>query len=284
MKKALVLAVLWSGVFPASVNAQAYYNGNYYNNGAYGLSGYTSQASYTSAQYVSGNQNNASLQNYFPGSNYYEPHKIEPKKQREIGSISVGADYVLSYASYETVDFVIDPALTGGSSYVSDTRDFDRRFNSISLNIGWRPLRYLGFEAFYSTSLDEDKVTYTESYSHFPEFARGEYSVSYKVYGLDLLGYVPITDDIEFIASVGVGKYDAKAKVKIMAYEDTSHTNIRSSGKEFEDSATAYRIGGGFQIWLSKHLTLRVMGRWTNIGGDFMSYITEINAGVRYHF
>ena len=99
-----------------------------------------------------------------------------------------------------------------------------------------------------------------------------------------MLGYVPINDDIEFIASIGVGKYDATAKVKIMAYEGISTNELRSTSKEFEDSSVAYRIGGGFQIWLSKHLTLRVMGRWSSIGGDFMSYITEINAGVRYHF
>ena len=285
MKKTFVSTVVFSSLFPAIALAQAYYNGGYSNIGAYGISGYAKpQPSYTPAQAVSGNGNASLMQNYFPGSSYYAPQQPEARKQREIGSISVGADYVLGYASYETVDYTIESALNGGNDYTSDTRNFDRSFNSISLNIGWRPLRYVGIEAFYSTSLDEDKVTHTESYSQYPEFARGEYTVSYKVYGLDLLGYVPINDDIEFIASIGVGKYDATAKVKIMAYEGISTNELRSTSKEFEDSSVAYRIGGGFQIWLSKHLTLRVMGRWSSIGGDFMSYITEINAGVRYHF
>ena len=196
----------------------------------------------------------------------------------------VGADYVLGYASYETVDFVVDSALTDGQSFVSDTRDLDRMFNSLSFNIGWRPLRNIGIEAFYQASLNETKVKYVESYTHYPEFARGEYKASYKVYGLDLLGYIPINDYIEFIASVGVGKYDAEAKVKVTAYEDTSYNQLRTTSKTFEDSKMAYRIGAGGQIWLSKHLTFRVMARWTQIGGDFMKYITEVNAGVRYHF
>ena len=285
MKKICFLAVLFAGALPAAVWAQAYYNGGYYNVGAYGVAGYAKpQPAYTPAQSVSGKQSNSALQNYFPGGSYYAPPAPSSRKRREIGQISVGADYVLGYASYETVDFVVDSALTGGQDYVSDTRDLDRSFNSISLNIGWRPLRYLGIEAFYSTSLDEDKVTYVESYSHYPEFARGEYSVSYKVYGLDLLGYIPITDDIEFIASIGVGKYDAKAKIKVMAYEGSSSNNLRSTSKEFEDSSVAYRIDGGAQIWLSKHLAFRAMVHWTRIGGDFMDYITEVNAGVRYHF
>ncbi len=254
-----------------TVKAQ-YYNGDYYNYGGYntGYSGMT----YRPTQ---GNR--------FSNTTYYAPHTVSKQKQRETGQISVGADYVFGYASYETVDFVVDSALTGGEPYVSDTGDFDRSFNSISFNIGWRPLRYVGLEAFYSASLDDNKVTHTESYTHYPEFARGEYSVSYKVYGLDLLGYVPINDYIEFIASIGVGKYDAKAKIKVNAYENSISFNpIRTTSTSFEDSAWAYRIGAGFQIWMSKHLALRVMGRWSQIGGDFMKHINEINVGVRYHF
>ena len=52
----------------------------------------------------------------------------------------------------------------------------------------------------------------------------------------------------------------------------------------FEDSVVAYRIGGGLQFWLSRHMAFRVTGRWTSFGGDFADYITEVNLGVRYHF
>lgn len=284
MRKLFVITLSAVAAFTTAVaHAQYYYNtGSYYNYGSYNSGGYNtgryntgySGMSYHPAQAVGS-----------PNTTYHTPQAVSKQKQREIGQISVGADYVRGYASYKTVDFVVDSALTGGEPYVSDTRDFDRGFNSISFNIGWRPLRYVGLEAFYSTSLDDNKVTHTESYTHYPEFARGEYSVSYKVYGLDLLGYIPINDYIEFIASIGVGKYDAKAKVKVNAYEDSISFNpIRTTSKNFEDSAWAYRIGGGFQIWMSKHLALRVMGRWSQIGGDFMDYITEINVGVRYHF
>lgn len=282
MKKPFITALLISGILPVSALAQNYYDPGYYNNaGSYnnGAAAYNNGGNYQ--QPAANTQRQIA---YPSNTNYYAPPPVVKKEPRNIGQISVGADYVVGYASYKTVDFKVDSALTGGQDFVSDTRDFDRSLNSVSVNFGWRPMRNLGIEAFYSTSLSEKKVAYTESYTHYPEFARGEYSVSYKVFGLDLLGYLPINDYIEFIATIGVGKYDAEAKVKVVAYEDTSYNNLKSTSKSFSDSSLAYRIGGGMQIWLSKHLTFRTMVRWTQIGGDFMDYITEINAGVRYHF
>ena len=276
MRKLFITVLLFGGWIPGVALAQNYYDPGYYNNNN---AGYYNNGSYQQQQAAPQQQ-----RPYFSNTNYYAPPPVARKQERDIGQVSVGADYVVGYASYKTVDFKVDSALTGGQDFVSDTRDFDRSFNSVSLNLGWRPLRNLGIEAFYSTSLSEKKVAYTESYTHYPEFARGEYEVSYRAYGIDLLGYLPINDYIEFIASIGVGKYDAEAKVKVVAYEDTSYNNLKSTSKSFNDSSLAYRLGGGMQIWLSKHLTFRAMLRWTQVGGDFMDYITEINAGVRYHF
>ena len=291
MKKSSFYITLSSLLFLSSyVSAQNYYDPGYYSQQqpAYypavqqGYYNYPTQAQYPvqpQAQAVTARPQTV-------GGNYYAPQTIkQQKKGRDFGSIYVGADYVLGYASYTDEDFIVESALTDGNSFISDAGSFDRNLNSISLNLGWRPHRNIGIEAFYQTSLDENKVVYTESYTQYPEFARGEYEISYKVLGLDLLGYIPINDYIEFIASIGVGKYDAEAEVKVVAYENIAPSGeLRSTSKTFEDSAVAYRLGGGFQIWLSKHLTLRAMVRWTQIGGDFMDYITEGNLGVRYHF
>lgn len=278
MKKYIATSIMFGSFIPTISSAQ-YYNQGYYNYGSY------PQVMYQQPQMAYPNYQNKSqkLQSY-SGGTYHAPHKLPTKKEREFGHISIGADYVIGYASYAETDFTLESSLTGGEEFVSDTREFDRSLNSLSLNLGWRPLRHFGIEAFYSTALGDNKVTHTESYSQYPEFARREYEVTYKAFGIDLLGYIPINDYIEFIASIGVGKYDAKAKVKVVAYEETSYNDLRSVDKKFEDSSVAYRIGGGMQIWMSKHLTFRLMARWTQIGGEFMDYITEINAGVRYHF
>lgn len=281
MKKLNFLTAIIS-MIPTVVSAQYYYNQGYYGNTV--PTGYNNSGYYASQ--VQGQQAQQAAPQVQPGGGtYYAPHTVAKKQPRDIGSIYVGADYVVGYASYSDTEFTVDSALTGGHEFVSDTGSFDRNLNSMSINLGFRPFRHLGIEAFYQQSLDENKVVYTESYTQYPEFARGEYEVSYKVMGVDLLGYLPINDYIELIASIGVGKYDATADVKVVAYEGQApNGKLRSTDKSFEDSAMAYRIGGGMQIWLSRHLTFRLMARWTQIGGDFMDYITEVNAGVRYHF
>ncbi len=290
MKKPLITTLFISTALINVAHAQNYYAPAYNTQGT--TSGYSNQGYYNTASYpqaVAYPQPPQTAQmpqqpRQMGGGTYYAPHQQPKKKQREIGQISVGADYVIGYGSYSNTDFRVESALTDGNDFISDTRDLDRSLNSVSFNLGWRPLRNFGIEAFYSTSLTEKKVAYTESYTHYPEFARGEYEVSYKAFGIDLLGYLPINDYIELIAAVGVGKYDAEAKVKVSAYEDSSHTKLRSTSAIFSDSVMAYRIGGGLQLWLSKHLTFRAMARWTQLSGDFMDYITEINLGVRYHF
>ncbi len=291
MRKTLVTALCISAAVVKTVSAQNYYAPAYYGNAAYNGGGYYNTAAYPQAAAQTQAVNPQAVayrpqqaQRSYGNTTYHAPHQPVQRKPREIGQISAGADYVIGYGSYADSDFTVKSALTDGNDFVSDTRDLDRSLNSVSFNLGWRPLRNFGIEAFYSTSLSEKKVVYTESYTHYPEFARGEYEVSYKAFGIDLLGYLPINDYIELIASIGVGKYDAEAKIKVSAYEDTSHSKLRSTNSTFTDSVTAYRIGGGVQFWLSKHLTFRAMARWTQLGGEFMDYITEVNMGVRYHF
>ena len=274
MKKSFIIALLVSSILPATVFAQ-YYNQGYYGGAPYYGTGYV-QPAYN--------------QGYYPQQAAYQAQPqakptARPQQQgRTISPFSMGGDYVFGYASFKDTAFDVPSALTDGDNYSSTARSFDRKHHSVGFNLGFRPLKNIGVEAFYQRSLPQNKVSYTESYSYYPEFARGEYDVNYKVYGVDLLGFLPINDYIELIASIGVGKYDVVAKVKVVAYEDTTYTKLKESSLKMEDSKMAYRIGAGFQFWVSKHLAFRVMGRWTQIGGDVMNYITEVNSGIRYHF
>lgn len=273
------MVLILGGLYSSSVNAQYYayppvrYNSN--NNYTYPVAGQTyyttPRPTYVPQQYQTSNYK------------YVAPQKTVQKSIYD-GRFTIGMDYVTSFASYENTNFSVPSPLIGGDPYISGTRDFDKHINSLQFNAGWRIFKNFGLEAFYTHSLDQKKVKYTESYTYYPEFARGEYTIYYKAYGLDLLGYYPINDFIEFIASVGVGKYDVEAKVKVVAYENNSHTSVRANSKVFSDSLMGYRVGGGFQIWLGRKIALRLMGRWTSLGGEFARYMTELNAGIRYHF
>lgn len=280
------------GICCLSLTAQAqYYNqpmgyNNYGYNRGYAPSGAYVQTPSTAqwnAQYTTPRASYVPPQYAASTYKYNQPNQTIQKSIFD-NRITAGVDFVAGFASYDSANFTVPSPLTGGGDFNAGTRDFERQIYGLSFNMGWRVFKNFGLEAFYTHSLDRKKVSRVESYSYYPEFARAEYTIYYKAYGLDLLGYIPYNDFIEFIASIGVGKYDAEAKVKVTAYESSSHHPLRTNEKTFEDSQMAYRIGGGLQLWLSRHIALRLMGRWTSIGGDFMRYITEINAGVRYHF
>lgn len=277
-----ILSFVFMLVESLNVSAQ-YYNSapsyNYGNQQPYGYQGVQNAPTYYT------NPRPAYVPPQYRASTY---KYIAPPKtlQKSIydNRITVGFDYQMGFASYKDTVFSIASPLPGGIDYKSDTRDFDRKIQGLQFNMGWRASRNWGLEAFYTHSLDNKHVKYTESYTGYPLFAQGSYTIYYKAYGLDLLGYYQANDFIEFIASIGVGKYDAEAKVKVSMYENITHTSILSNGQTFSDSMIGYRIGGGLQFWISRHLAFRLMGRWTQLGGDFMKYITEVNAGIRYHF
>ena len=299
MKKVwAALSFMIASVVVSDVCAQAYpmqyYNypqgyGNYYNRGG------NIPQNYGNYYNQSANPQNRTAYYTTPRPSYVPPqytastykyHAPQDTVKNSIydGRFTMGIDYVVGFASFKDTKFEVEAILPGDDPFVSGTRDFDRTTNALQFNVGWRIFKKFGIEAFYTQSLDQKRISTTSSYSNYPEFARGEYTIYYRGYGLDLLGYYPFNDFIEFIASIGVGKYDAEAKVKYSAYTDNTHNYLRSNEKTFEESNMAYRIGGGLQVWLSRHIALRVMGRWTATGGEFLNYITEINAGIRYHF
>ena len=269
-----------------SAFAQNYYDQNFYQNQSPNYAGYATPRYNYQPAYAQQNYGYYAQQ-YRPAEQVIKENgqpKVETKR-RGVGTLSVGADYVLGYASFLNADYSLEEIIAGGNEFTFDTRDFDKNIQGLSVNLGWRPFTYIGIEAFYLMSLDSNKKENVLSNTYFPEFATSEFDVAYKAYGVDIVGYYPINDYIELLASIGVGKYDVEADVTVSARDVGVSPNVlRSVTKTFEDSVQAYRIGGGVQIWLSKYLAFRLTGRWTQLGGDFVDYITEVNAGVRYHF
>lgn len=296
MKKiSFVATLIISGVISTSSLAQNYYDSGYFQSENQGYANYGYSQNYNYPQNYGYQQNYG----YYPQqtSQYSQSQKTpknkskvanqsqNAKSRRGIGTVSIGADYVLGYFKFESNEHNLGELISGGGDYTFDTNEFERRNNSVALSFGWRPFKYIGIEAYYLTSLKETKNDNFWSKTSYTEFETSEQEVSYKSYGIDLLGYFQINDYIDFIASIGVGKYDVEADVTVSARNVGVPPNIiRSESKKFEDSVTAYRIGGGFQVWLSNHISMRIMGRWIRLGGEFADYVTEVNAGVRYHF
>lgn len=281
-KKFGTLSFMMGMAMMASAHAQYYNNAPQYNYSqprAYGTQGYNQAPTY----YTNSRPAYVPPQYRVSDYKYIAPQKTVQNSIYD-NRFTVGLDYQMGFASYKDTSFEVETPLPGGQNYNSSTRNFDRQIQAIQLNLGWRVSRNWGLEAFYTHSLDNKKVKFTDSYTGYPLFAQGSYTMYYRAYGLDLLGYYPVNSFMEFIASVGLAKYDAEAKVKVSVYEDNTHTSILSNSQKFTDSMIGYRIGGGLQFLVSRHIAFRLMGRWTQLGGDYMKYITEVNAGVRYYF
>lgn len=299
MKKiSFVATLILSGAISTSALAQNYYDPGFYQNNNQGYyNGYDNQnygyqnygyyqqqaPQYPTYQQQAPQYPTYQQQTHNNNQNVAQPQKT--KSQRGVGTVSIGADYVMGFFRFENKKDKLDELILGGGEYTYSTSEFERRNDAVSLNLGWRPFKFIGIEAFYTSSLGSSSKENVLSHTYLNEYETAERETSYTAYGIDVIGYYQVNDYIEFLASIGVGKYDVEADITVTLRDTSSFTGeIRSQSKTYEDSVTAYRIGGGFQVWLSRHLAFRLTGRWTNIGGEFAKYITEVNAGVRYHF
>ena len=265
MKKLLLLTGLMSSVAAVNASAQNYYPG------------YTVPApdySYQAPQPAAVNYS----------YNAYAPAPAVRKSGDDFKHFSIGLDYVIGKTSMVDRKFENDNPLYGGNVYQGKTDDFEDSLDSLNGNIGWRPYKYFGIEAFYQHSLSDNQVKYQEHYALDNRFAQAEYSVKYNAYGLDLIGYWPVMSRLELLASIGAANYDFKAEVKLNAYNNSTANLVSSNPLKMDDSKLAFRYGIGAQIWLSNRLTFRMMYRYVDIGGDYFDDISEIALGVRYNF
>ena len=222
--------------------------------------------------------------NYYNyGANYgTQPARKAP--QAAFKKFSIGMDYVLGSPSITSKEFSIKSPLTGGQDYVGNTDKFDDNIDAINVNIGVRPFRYLGFEAFYQQSLSDNQVKYTESYSSDPRFAQADYDLKYAAYGLDAIVYLPLAPWFEILGSVGVANYDFTAEANFSSYNTSTNNKVKSNTINYDESKVGYRYGAGAQVWLSQRLAFRAMYRYASIGGEFFDDISEIALGLRYNF
>jgi opacity protein-like surface antigen len=157
---------------------------------------------------------------------------------------------------------------------LTDTDDedlFKDKNNSISGVIGLKFNKNFGLEAFYQQS---DKAKKSVDYG----IAQMSTSLQYSAYGADFLGYLPVSQDFEVLASLGLAQYDLKAKASGHLY------GIPFSEKDSEDSL-GYRFGLGLQYNINQHLALRTMAHYIQLDKDeAIKHLTEISLGLRYMF
>ena len=158
----------------------------------------------------------------------------------------VGLDYV-----YSDVD--MDEATNG--------TDFKHKFNTASMNLGVRMKEYMGLEAFYQMSMVEDK-----------NLDNQKNKSKFYAYGADVMGYMPVYENLELIGGLGLGQYEFR------------RTSLGAINDKDKDSGIGIRMGAGLQYNVTENVALRAMGRYTWVDVDHANHLTEFLVGARYSF
>lgn len=144
----------------------------------------------------------------------------------------------------------------------------DDSYLSFTVVAGMRFNKHFGTELFFQQS-EENKRTVAD-YGDFETRA----GTKFNAYGIDFIGYVPVSQDVELLAALGFGNYNF----------DTKFGNETMSGID-QISTTGLRFGAGLQYYFNDNLALRVMGRYVRMNDDYiLKNMIEASVGLRYMF
>lgn len=161
--------------------------------------------------------------------------------------------------------------------------------DNIGVVIGTRPHSNLGIEAFYNRAYSKNEVTQIDNrtVNHSDYHMVNTFVTKYQAFGVDVLGYLPVTDYFDFIAFVGLGQYmlDNSAKMEINYLEGSPGTPaVDDVSFDFSEDKLAWRIGGGIQFNIARGLVLRTMYRYIKLKTDSINSFQEYSIGVRFLF
>ena len=175
---------------------------------------------------------------------------------------------------------------SGGLDVPVDTMLDDQ--DNIGIVLGTRPHANFGIEIFYNRSYDDNKVTQIDNTTlgSTDYHMVNTYISKYQAYGIDFLGYLPVTDYFDFIAFVGLGQYhfDNEARFESHYLESGNQPAVDSADFDFSEDKLAWRVGIGAQFNIARGLVLRSMYRYIRLNTDTIDYLQEFSVGLRFLF
>lgn len=187
-----------------------------------------------------------------PAFSYYNPGTDDVR-------LYIGAGIAYSGTEY---------ASTG--EYADALKEFDEEYADLSINFGTKINKYFGIEAFILGSSPCELELSGPAYKY-------SYELSYGAFGANAVGYLPINDTFEFIASVGVAQYDFTHEY------DNTEFGVRDNGDESSDE-TAFSFGIGMMFNINEHFS--ILGKYEYVGIDhkWFDTMSKFALGARYTF
>ena len=198
----------------------------------------------------------------------------------------LGLDYNIGSMSAGSKDVAFDDLILAAGPINVKPDDVLDDQDSLSFVAGARISKYWGLEAFYQQSYDDntktsvDTVTLNNPYYHL----MNDYTTSFKAYGLDLIGYAPVSPYFDFVGSLGLAQYKFENEALFTSYY-VDHTNPADVVKRnFDEDKIGWRAGIGAQLNIADGVALRAMYRYIYIGGDLVDDLSEVSFGLRFLF
>ena len=179
-----------------------------------------------------------------------------------LGLISLALGYTAKANATENFDYV--PYLGIDYGYVNAKASHIRpNYHLANINVGTKYNAYFGTEAFFEqSSSDAKKVNSAD-----------KLKTSYRAYGIDAMGYLPLG---------GYHNFDLVGSFGLAEYVFTSKFNKQ---KHHNENAWGYRIGGGLIYNLNENVSLKAMVRYVGLNDiTYVDHLTEYTLGLRYHF
>lgn len=173
-------------------------------------------------------------------------------------------DYGRPYIGFDYVKTLVEFSEKEDKDVLEDSLD------SFAVSIGSRFHKYFGAEIYFQQSADGEKEV---NYFLGQKRVNADTKINYKSYGLDMLAYLPATDNFSLLGSVGVGYYDMEAEAELLGV----------SAKTSEDNLGP-RLGIGAQLDLSEHFAIRAMARYSDPDIEDIDNLWEFSFGVRMTF
>lgn len=175
---------------------------------------------------------------------------------------------------------------SAGTGYLYNV-DSDELINpkyiGFTVNAGAKINDYFGIETFYqNTGNSKSTIDFYDTLGT-TKISQYKSKTSFWAFGLDALGYLPITDSkFSFIGSLGLGYYNTKGTFDIINYV----YNISETEKGTEKNI-GLRIGFGGQYDFAEHWAARAMIKYAALNSDnddAVDGVLDISFGVKYIF
>ncbi len=198
----------------------------------------------------------------------------------------VGFDYNIAKQSASSSDLTFDDIRFADSPISINTNGIIDDQDNISFVLGARVNKYWGLEAFYQMSYKDNKVSQVDQrvINNPDYYTINDYLTKYKAYGVDFVGYLPMSQFFDFLASVGVAQYkfENSATFGVFHIDNTDLDAIIN--QNFNDDKIGWRFAVGGQLNIAEGVALRAMYRYITLGGDVVDDMKEFSFGVRFLF